>query len=101
MELIWPAADVVPLPLAGDPNLLGLMLRNLLDNAIRYSPAGAMVTMDFRADAIVVCDEGPGVAPEVLARLGDRFFRGGGQREQGHGLGISIAQRVARLHGLG
>ena len=100
VELIWPPADVAPLPLAGDPNLLGLMLRNLLDNAIRYSPAGAMVTMDFRADAIVVCDEGPGVAPEVLARLGDRFFRAGGQREQGHGLGISIAQRVARLHGL-
>lgn len=101
VELIWPPEDVAPLPLAGDPNLLGLMLRNLLDNAIRYSPAGAMVTMDFRADAILICDEGPGAAPEVLARLGDRFFRAGGQREQGHGLGISIAQRVARLHGLG
>lgn len=100
VELVWPSEDIAPLPLAGDPNLLGLMLRNLLDNAIRYSPAGAMVTMDFRADAIIVCDEGPGVAPELLARLGDRFFRGGGQREQGHGLGISIAQRVARLHGL-
>lgn len=100
VELIWPPEGVAPLPVAGDPNLLGLMLRNLLDNAIRYSPAEAMVTVDFRADCILIRDQGPGVAPDVLARLGDRFFRGAGAREQGHGLGISIAQRVARLHGL-
>jgi len=100
VELDWPADGVAPLPLAGDPNLLALMLRNLLDNAIRYSPSGTVVSVAFRPDGILVCDQGAGVAPDMLARLGDRFFRGSGQREQGHGLGISIAQRVARLHGL-
>ncbi|MDQ0141935.1 ATP-binding protein [Cupriavidus necator] len=101
VELAWPPPGQAPLPLAGDPGLLSLLLRNLLDNAIRYSPPGALVLVDFRPDSITVRDQGPGVAPELLARLGDRFFRGGmGQREQGHGLGISIAQRVARLHGL-
>ncbi|EYS92753.1 histidine kinase [Cupriavidus sp. SK-4] len=101
VELEWPPEGQAPLPVAGDTNLLSLLLRNLLDNAIRYSPPGALVTIDFRPDSVTVLDQGPGVAPNVLARLGDRFFRGGsGQREQGHGLGISIAQRVARLHGL-
>ncbi|RDK11060.1 ATP-binding protein [Cupriavidus lacunae] len=101
VELEWPPQGQAPLPVAGDTNLLSLLLRNLLDNAIRYSPPGALVTVDFRPDSVTVRDQGPGVAPDVLARLGDRFFRGGaGQREQGHGLGISIAQRVARLHGL-
>ncbi|SCU76338.1 Signal transduction histidine kinase [Cupriavidus necator] len=101
VELEWPPEGQAPLPVAGDTNLLSLLLRNLLDNAIRYSPPGALVTIDFRPDSVTVRDQGPGVAPDVLARLGDRFFRGGsGQREQGHGLGISIAQRVARLHGL-
>ncbi|MGH8784456.1 MAG: ATP-binding protein [Cupriavidus necator] len=101
VELEWPPEGQAPLPVAGDTNLLSLLLRNLLDNAIRYSPPGALVTIDFRPDGVTVRDQGPGVAPDVLARLGDRFFRGGSaQREQGHGLGISIAQRVARLHGL-
>ncbi|MBB2918270.1 ATP-binding protein [Cupriavidus alkaliphilus] len=100
VELAWPPQGQSPLPVAGDPALLSLLLRNLLDNAIRYSPPGALVRVEFRPDSVTVRDQGPGVAPELLARLGDRFFRGAGQREQGHGLGISIARRVARLHGL-
>lgn len=100
MEVTWPAAIHPPLPVCGDPALLGIMLRNLMDNAIRYSPAGTLVTLAFAPDAITVSDHGPGVAPGLLPRLGDRFFRGVGQREQGNGLGISIARRVATLHGL-
>jgi two-component system sensor histidine kinase QseC len=71
-----------------------------MDNAIRYSPAGTVVTLAFEPDQIIVSDHGPGVAPELLGRLGDRFFRAAGQQEQGNGLGISIARRVAVLHGL-
>ncbi|WP_019450628.1 ATP-binding protein [Cupriavidus sp. BIS7] len=100
MEIMWPGANQTPLPVNGDPALLGTMLRNLMDNAIRYSPAGTVVTLAFEPDRITVSDHGPGVAPELLARLGDRFFRAAGQQEKGNGLGVSIARRVAVLHGL-
>ncbi|MEN7531678.1 ATP-binding protein [Cupriavidus sp. DL-D2] len=100
MEILWPADGGKPLEICGDPVLLGTMLRNLLDNALRYSPAGSVVTLAFGTDHIEVADHGPGVAPEHLERLGSRFFRAAGQQEQGSGLGISIARRVAYLHGL-
>jgi len=101
VELEWPPEGVAPLPLEGDPELLAMLLRNLLDNAIRYSPAGTVVTMAFGADDIVVTDQGPGMEAGDLARLGDRFFRASGSREIGSGLGISIALRIAQLHGVG
>jgi len=100
VELLWPDDGIPPLPLAGDGHLLGLMLRNLLDNAIRYSPHAGMVTMMFKPDGIVVTDQGPGVPAALQQRLGDRFFRAPGQQESGSGLGLSIALRVAHMHGL-
>lgn len=100
MEIVWPRAAAAPLDVCGDATLLGTMLRNLMDNALRYSPAGSIVTLAFEPDRIVMADHGPGVEPEHLARLGSRFFRGAGQLEQGTGLGISIARRIAELHGL-
>ncbi|MDQ2147616.1 ATP-binding protein [Alcaligenaceae bacterium C4P045] len=100
VEMRWPAAGVAPLPLVGNEYLLGLMLRNLLDNAVRYGPAGGVVALRFSADAIAVDDQGPGVDPAAIGRLGDRFFRIAGQRESGSGLGLSIAHRIAHLHGL-
>jgi len=100
VEVLWEQDQTSPLPTLGDPNTLGIMLRNLLDNAIRYSPPGATVTVSFSAQAIVLDNEGEGVAPDVLARIGDRFFRQAGQQEKGSGLGVSIAQRAAQQHGL-
>lgn len=100
VELLWPDDGIPPLPLTGDEHLLGLMLRNLLDNAIRYSPHAGMVTMLFKPDVIVVTDQGPGVPAALQQRLGDRFFRAPGQQESGSGLGLSIALRVAKMHGL-
>jgi len=96
----WPAGGTAPLPLAGDAALLTLMVRNLVDNALRYGPANGEVRVAFTPDALVVEDSGPGLAPASLARVGDRFFRPAGQDEAGSGLGLSIARRVAELHGL-
>ena len=93
------AASAV-LPLEGDAVLLQLLLRNLLENAIRYSPCGSTVTLDLAADHICVCDQGKGIAPEHLARIRERFYRPPGQDEQGSGLGLSIVERIAELHGL-
>ena len=100
MEILWPAPGAAPLNVCGDATLLGTMLRNLMDNALRYSPAGSTVTLTFEPDRIRVADRGPGVPPDQLVRLGSRFFRGGSQYEQGTGLGISIVRRIAELHGL-
>ncbi|MCL6264315.1 ATP-binding protein [Craterilacuibacter sp. RT1T] len=88
------------LPLQGDETLLTLMLRNLADNAIRYSQAGGEVVLLAGANAITVQDRGPGIAPELMPRIRERFFRPPGQEQLGSGLGLSIVERVAELHGL-
>ncbi len=88
------------LPLQGNVTLLSLLLRNLLDNAIRYCPAHSIITLQLYDNKIRVIDNGHGVAPNDLARLSERFFRPAGQSERGSGLGLSIVKRIADLHGL-
>ncbi len=88
------------LPVQGDAMLLGLLLRNLLDNAVRYSPPGSVVTLQLAVDSVAVLDNGPGLDPAILARVCERFYRPPGQKEQGSGLGLSIAERIAGLHRL-
>lgn len=83
---------------SGQPLLLSLMVRNLLDNALRYSPRGSMVDVTLEAHRFIVRDNGPGIAPEALARLGERFYRPPGQDATGSGLGLSIVKRIASLH---
>ena len=96
----WPADHAAPLPLSGDASLLASMLRNLIENALRHTPPHGHVTLRLNADGIEVLDEGPGVPPEHLPRLGDRFFRPPGEETPGSGLGLSIVRRIAELHGL-
>jgi two-component system sensor histidine kinase QseC len=87
---------------AGDADLLQIALRNLLDNALRYSPAEAAIQVAVedhgQAVDLVVADNGPGVPPDALARLGERFFRVTGTVE-GSGLGLAIVARIMALHG--
>ncbi|SMF01542.1 ATP-binding protein [Pseudogulbenkiania subflava] len=100
VELQQSVPDAEVLPLSGDETLVGLLLRNLLDNAIRYSPDGATVTLVLAADHVAVRDTGPGISAEWLERVRERFFRPPGQSQPGSGLGLSIVERVAELHGL-
>jgi two-component system sensor histidine kinase QseC len=98
-----PLAPAVRIPLP-EP-LARVLLRNLLDNALRYSPEGAEVQLQVCAQdngqaQLVVQDSGPGLAPAEQARLGERFFRVLGTGQSGSGLGWSIIQRIARLHHL-
>ena len=96
----WPPEQRDALPLMGAPELLTVLLRNLLDNAARYAPPGSLVTLRFTRDRLVIENPGPVLDPAERERLGERFHRPGGQGEAGSGLGISIAQRIAALHGL-
>lgn len=92
-----------PALVQGNDTLLAVLLRNLLDNALRYSPDGAHVRLRLQAGAghvtVQVADSGPGLAEADLARLGERFFRVLGTGQPGSGLGWSIARRIAQAHG--
>ncbi|MCW5658225.1 MAG: sensor histidine kinase N-terminal domain-containing protein [Burkholderiaceae bacterium] len=87
----------------GTPPLLAVLVRNLVDNALRYSPEGARVLVEVhssgRAATLRVQDSGPGLDEAQLARLGERFFRVLGTNESGSGLGWSIVRRIAQAQG--
>ena len=90
----------------GDDGALRQVLANLLSNARLHTPAGTTVTTSIAADApgtvtITVRDDGPGIEPELAARLFDRFARGDAARSPGTGtgLGLSIAKAVVDAHG--
>lgn len=101
-QVIEASADA-PCPVLGDATLAGVLVRNLVDNAIRYSPAHATVrlTVGRKDDTVrlIVEDSGPGLAPEDMKRLGERFFRVMGTGESGSGLGWSIVRRITAVHG--
>ncbi|NUR29424.1 MAG: HAMP domain-containing histidine kinase [Catenulispora sp.] len=86
-----------------DPVLVGTVLDALLDNAIKFGPAGGEVTVRVGRDGdsalIEVLDAGPGVEPDELARIGDRFWRSARhQNVEGTGLGLSIARHLVELN---
>ena len=94
--------DTCPLP----EGLLRILLRNLVDNALRYSPAGAKVHVSCLAlpekrASLCIEDSGPGLPPDAVQRLGERFFRVVGSGQPGSGLGWSIVRRIAAQYGLG
>ena len=92
-----------PVASVGDPVLLGVMLRNLIDNAVRYGGRAGKVDVAVREadrEAILeVADSGPGIPPPERSRVFDRFHRGLGQDAPGSGLGLSIVRRIVELHG--
>jgi two-component system OmpR family sensor kinase len=91
--------------ISGDADALQVMLGNLVDNAIRYTPAGGSVDVALRlrdADAVVeVTDTGPGVPDEDRARVFDRFYRRDTTHTSGSGLGLAIVKNIADRHRAG
>ena len=86
----------------GEPEALRILLRNLLENAIKYAPEGGTVDVAIRlqqGQAVVeVADSGPGIAVEERDRAFDRFYRVAAGTAAGSGLGLAIAQSIARRH---
>ena len=99
LELDAPQACIV----TGNDLLVGVLLRNLIDNAIRYSPQDARIMVkvaEFSGKTVVsVQDSGPGMTQADMARLGERFFRVLGNGQPGSGLGWSIVRRISDVSG--
>jgi signal transduction histidine kinase len=87
----------------GEINSLRMLLGNLVDNALRYSPPGGRVDVDLAmdtADAVLsVSDSGPGIPAAERERVFERFHRLAGSETPGSGLGLAIVRQVANLHG--
>ncbi|HMN22684.1 MAG TPA: ATP-binding protein [Ottowia sp.] len=92
------------LTVTGQSEALAVLLRNLVDNALRHAPDGGQVRVLVRrlpggAAELAVDDSGPGIAPGERQRVLDRFYRVPGTAGHGSGLGLAIVQAVARRHG--
>ncbi|HEY5579580.1 MAG TPA: ATP-binding protein [Rhodoferax sp.] len=92
-----------PCPVAGDETLIGVLVRNLIDNALRYSPNNAQVVVSVAIESgqavLRVQDSGAGMTEPEIARLGERFYRVLGSDQPGSGLGWSIVKRIATVFG--
>ena len=98
---------VDPATVEGQPDALHILLRNLVDNAIKYTPAGGTADISVRSDSakegctvtVTVEDSGPGIPPEERERVFDRFYRVAGSEAAGSGLGLAIIKAIAERHG--
>ncbi|HEY4698220.1 MAG TPA: ATP-binding protein [Gallionella sp.] len=98
LELL--ARDEVVLP--GNPALLRVLLRNLLENSVKYTAPGTSVQVSITDEPGGVClsvsDDGPGIPEQELEKVSERFYRPLGTQASGSGLGLSIVKRIAELH---
>ena len=90
--------------LAANATALSILIRNLVDNAIRYTPEHGIITVhlsqsiDQRHSTLRVSDNGPGISPELRSQVFERFYRVLGNQSSGSGLGLAIVQQIASLH---
>ncbi len=103
IRLVESIPDALP-PLNLDPRLISRVLQNLIDNALKFTPTGGQVTISAAPDpaksavAISVRDTGRGIAPDVQARIFDKFNTGAAQEGRGSGLGLAFCRLVAEAH---
>jgi signal transduction histidine kinase len=93
-------------PVAADPHRVGQVLRNLFNNAMEFTPSGGQISLTARLNGSWVClevsDSGPGVAPEQLPFVFERFYRADPSRARatgGAGLGLAIVKQLVEAHG--
>lgn len=91
-----------PASIDGMEDAIRLMITNLTDNAVRYTPEGGRIeistTTESGLSVVRVSDSGPGIAPEERERVFDRFYRALGTKTSGTGLGLAIVKRIVDIH---
>lgn len=96
------STDLLDVNVNGMEDALKLLVTNLTDNAIRYTPEGGKIRLRVSKTidqaVIEISDNGPGIAPQERERIFDRFYRALGTKTQGHGLGLAIVKRIVELH---
>lgn len=85
--------------LHADRSALFVLLKNLVENALSFAPQGSSITVHVDENSLRVRDRGPGIAPEHLAHLFERFWRAPERQDEGAGLGLAICQEAAHAHG--
>ncbi|WP_223885765.1 HAMP domain-containing sensor histidine kinase [Nocardia colli] len=103
-ERHWPAVtfetDLAPTTIHGASARLTRAITNLLDNAAKFSPPQGRIYIRLHHNELTVRDQGPGIPPDDLPHIFDRFYRSATARTKpGHGLGLAIVKQVADLHG--
>lgn len=91
----------VPGHVRGNAALLGMLVRNIIGNAVAYTPAGGRILVRLEYKRLILENSSAGLREEYAKRLGERFFRPPGQEHPGSGLGLSIVKKIAELHGIG
>jgi len=95
--------EAEPAAVQGDRDALRILVRNLVDNAVRYTPEGGQVRVSTHPQtlgaALEVMDTGPGIPPSERERAFDRFYRRSNSPEGGSGLGLAIVKAIADRHG--
>ena len=84
----------------GEPIILSLLVRNLLDNAIKYNENNTNIRIELEKNHLIIQDNGKGINPLILKNIGERFVRPAGEKQIGSGLGFSIVQQIGKLHNL-
>lgn len=101
IELITGSTQIF---LEGNATALSILIRNLVDNAIRYTPEHGVITVHLNQSIgqrhliLRVTDNGPGISPELRSQVFERFYRVLGNQSSGSGLGLAIVQQIASLH---
>lgn len=95
-------ADGDEIGVPGNPELLRILMRNLIDNAVRHTAAGTTVQVNIGREQGAVClsvsDDGPGIPEGEIDKIAERFYRPADTQASGSGLGLSIVKRIAEVH---
>lgn len=102
IDLEFELDELIP-PIHGNATALGILIRNLVDNSIRYCNEQGRILVRLYQETnnviLEVCDNGPGIPEELRARVFERFFRVLGNKSPGSGLGLAIVEQICALHG--